>query len=51
MILPKNEKDLSAIIRSHKQDDGTIALRLILQDIGIDSVTVESLLQIPYSES
>jgi hypothetical protein len=49
MILPKNEKDLSAIIRSHKQEDGTFALRQILQELGIDSATVESLLQIPDS--
>lgn len=51
IILPKDEKDLNVIINSHKQDDAMIALRLILQDIGIDSATTESLLEIPYPES
>jgi hypothetical protein len=51
IILPKDEKDLNVIINSHKQDDAMIALRLILQDIGIDSATTKSLLEIPYPES
>jgi hypothetical protein len=48
VILPKMDKDLNAIIGSHKNEDSAIGLRLILKDLGIDSATVENLLQIPY---